>query len=129
MSARACCAVSSVILFMCLCWALWRIFSIEGVVSASGLYRLMLLEDVGTGVELFPGNGLALLGLDLDFVLSRRLPICRRRSGQRVQFAGWSVASRPARLQFMHDGFVSWLALASWSTCISASSVVGARGL
>ena len=86
------------LLFMCLCWALWRMFSIEGVVSASGLYRLMLLEDVGTGVELFPGNGLALLGLDLDFVLSRRLPICRRRSGQRVQFAGWSVASRPARL-------------------------------
>ena len=50
-------------------------FSIEGVVSASGLYRLMLLEDVGTGPELFPGSGLALLGLDLDFVLSRRLPI------------------------------------------------------
>jgi len=97
--------------------------------SASGLYRLMLLEDVGTGVELFPGNGLALLGLDLDFVLSRRLPICQRHSGQHVQFAGWSVASRPARLQFMHDGFVSWLALASWSTCISASSVVETRGL
>ena len=97
--------------------------------SASGLYQLMLLEDVGTGAELFPGNGLALLGLNLDFVLSRRLPICRRRSGQRVQFAGWSVASKPARLQFMHDAFASWLALASWSTCISASSVVGARGL
>ena len=129
MSARACWAVPSVILFRCLCWALWRMFSIEGVVSASGLYQLMLLEDVGTGAELFPGNGLALLGLDLDFVLSRRLPMCWRRSGQRVQFAGWSVASRPARLQFMHGGFVSWLALASWSTCISASSVVGARGL
>jgi len=98
-------------------------------VSASGLYQLMLLEDVGTGAELFPGNGLALLGLNLDFVLSRRLPICRRRSGQRVQFAGWSVASKPACLQFMHDAFASWLALASWSTCISASSVVGARGL
>ena len=104
-------------------------FSIEGVVSASGLYRLMLLEDVGTGVELFPGNSLALLGLDLDFVLSRRLPIYRRCSGQHVQFARWSVALRPAHLQFMHDGFVSWLALASWSTCISASSVVGTRGL
>ena len=104
-------------------------FSIEEVVSASGLYQLMLLEDVGTGPELFPGNGLVLLGLDLDFVLSRRLPIYQRRSGQRVQFAGWSVASRPTRLQFMHDGFVSWLALAPWSTCISASSVVGARGL
>ena len=129
MSVRACWVVPSVILFRCLCWALWRMFSIEGVVSASGLYWLMLLEDVGTGAELFPGNGLALLGLDLDFVLFHRLPICRRRSGQRVQFAGWSVASRPARLQFMHDGFVSWLALASWSTCISASSVVGTRGL
>ena len=129
MSVRACWAVPSVILFRYLCWALWRMFSIEEVVSTSGLYRSMLLEDVGTGAELFPGNGLALLGLNLDFVLSRRLPICRRRSGQRVQFAGWSVASRPARLQFMHDGFVSWLALASWSTCISASSVVGARGL
>ena len=89
-------------------------FSIEGVVSASGLYRLILLEDIGTGAELFPGNSLALLGLDL---------------GQRVQFARWSVALRPAHLQFMHDVFVSWLALASWSTCISASSVVGARGL
>ena len=104
-------------------------FSIEGVVSTSGLYQLMLLKDVGTGPELFPGNSLTLLCLDHDFVLSHRLPICRRRSGQRVQFAGWSVALRPARLQFMHDGFVSWLALASWSTCISASSVVGARGL
>jgi len=98
MSARACWAVSSVILFRCLCWALWRMFSIEGVVSASGLYRLMLLEDVGTGAELFPGSSLALLGLDLDFVLSRRLPKCQRRSGQHVQFTGWSVASRPARL-------------------------------
>ena len=88
MSARACCAVSSVILFMCLCWALWKMFSIEGVVSASGLYRLMLLEDVGTGVELFQGNGLALLGLDLNFVLSCRLPICWRHSRQHVQFAG-----------------------------------------
>ena len=104
-------------------------FSIEGVVSASSLYQLMLLEDVGTGLELFPGNSLALLGLDHDFVLSHRLPICQRRSGQHVQVAGWSVALRPARLEFMHDGFVSWLALASWSTCISTSSVVGARGL
>ena len=52
-----------------------------------------------------------------------------RRSGQHVQFAGWSVALRPAHLQFMHNAFVSWLALASWSTYISASSVVGARGL
>ena len=72
MSARACWAVPSVILFRCLCWVLWRMFSIEGVVSASSLYQLMLLEDVGTGAELFPGNGLALLGLNLDFVLSRR---------------------------------------------------------
>ena len=39
------------------------------------------------------------------------------------------MASRPACLQFMHDGFVGWLALTSWSTCIFASSVVGARGL
>ena len=129
MSARACWAVPSVILFRCLCRVLWRMFSIEGVVSAGSLYQLMLLKDVETGAELFPGNSLALLGLDLDFVLSRRLPICRRRSGQRVQFARWSVASRPAHLQFMHDAFVSWLALASWSTCISASSVVGAREL
>jgi len=34
-------------------------------VSASSLYRLMLLEDVGTGAELFPSNSLAFLGLDL----------------------------------------------------------------
>ena len=99
------------------------------MVSASGLYQLMLLEDVGTGAKLFPGNSLVLLGLDLDFVLSHRLPICQRHSRQHVQFAGWSVASRLACLQFMHDGFVSWLALTFWSTCISASSVVGARGL
>ena len=104
-------------------------FLIEEVVSASSLYQLILLEDVGTGIELFPGNSLALLSLDLDFVLSCRLPICQRCSGQCVQFAGWSVASRPACLQFMHNGFVGWLALASWLTCISASSVVGARGL
>jgi len=51
MSARACCVVSSVILFMCLCWVLWKMFSIEGVVSTSGLYQLMLLEDVGTGLS------------------------------------------------------------------------------
>jgi len=80
MSARACWVVSSVILFRCLCWALWRMFSIEGVVSTSGLYQLMLLKDVGTGPELFSGSGLVLLGLDLDFVLSCRLPICWRRS-------------------------------------------------
>ena len=84
MSARACCTVSSVILFRCLYWIFWRMFSIERVVSASGLYWLMLLEDVGTGVELFPGNGLALLDLNLDFVLSCRLPICWRCSGQHV---------------------------------------------
>jgi len=53
-------------------------FSIEGVISTSGLYQLMLLEDVGTGAELFPGNSLALIGLDLDFVLFHRLPICWR---------------------------------------------------
>ncbi len=47
-------------------------FSIEEVVSTSGLYWLMLLEDVGIGPKLFPGNGLALLGLNLDFVLSHR---------------------------------------------------------
>jgi len=75
MSASACWAVSSVILFRCLCWVLWRIFSIEGVVFTSGLYWLILLEDVGTGAELFPGNSLALIGLDLDFVLFHRLPI------------------------------------------------------
>jgi len=51
-------------------------FSIERVVSASSLYWLILLEDVGIGPELFSGNSLALLGLDLDFVLSCRLPIC-----------------------------------------------------
>ena len=48
-------------------------FSIEIVVSTSSLYWLMLLEDVGTKSELFPGNSLALLGLDLNFVLSHRL--------------------------------------------------------
>ena len=69
-------------------------FLIERVVSASDLYQLMLLEDVGTGVELFPDNSLVLLGLDLDFILSRRLPICQRCSGQHVQFARWSVVSR-----------------------------------
>jgi len=89
----------------------------------------MLLEDVGTGAELFPDNSLALIGLDLDFVLFHRLPICWRCSEQCVQFAIWSMASRPTCLQFMHDGFVSWLALASWLTYISASSVVRARGL
>ena len=129
MSARACWAIPSVILFKCLCWVLWRMFSIEGVVSTSSLYWLMLLEDARTGVELFLGNSLALLGLNLDFVLFRGLPICRRRSGLRVQFAEWSMASRPTHLQFMHDAFASWLALVSWLTCISASSVVGARGL
>jgi len=51
-------------------------FLIEEVVSTSGLYWLMLLKDVRTGIELFPGNSLALLGLDLDFVLSYRLLIC-----------------------------------------------------
>ena len=76
MSTSACWIVSSVILFRYLCWILWRIFSIEGVVSTSGLYRLILLEDVGTGAELFPGNSLVLIGLDLDFVLFHRLPIC-----------------------------------------------------
>ena len=75
MSVRACWVVSLVILFRCLYWALWKMFSIEGMVSTSSLYWLMLLEDVGIGPELFPGNSLALLGLDLDFVLSHRLPI------------------------------------------------------
>ena len=84
MSARACCTVSSVILFRCLCWVFWKMFSIKRVISASGLYWLMLLEDVGTGVELFLGNGLALLDLNLDFVLSCRLPICWRCSRQHV---------------------------------------------
>ena len=73
--------VSSVILFRYLCWALWRMFLIKEVVSASGLYQLTLLEDVGIRAELFPDNSLVLLGLDLDFVLSCRLPICWRCSG------------------------------------------------
>ena len=73
-------------------------FSIEGIVSTSNLYQLMLLEDVRTEIALFLGNNLALLGLDLNFVLFHRLPICQRCSGQRVQFAEWSVASRPAHL-------------------------------
>ena len=84
MSARAYCAVSSVILFRYLCWALWRMFSIEGVVSTSGLYWLILLEDVRTEIALFLDNSLALLGLDLDFVLSYRLSIywrCSRQHG------------------------------------------------
>ena len=93
MSARAYWAVPSVILFRCLCRVLWRMFSTEGVVSVSGLYQLLLLEDVGTEVELFPSSDLALLDLGLDFVLSCGLPTCRRRSGQRVQFAGWLVFS------------------------------------
>jgi len=59
-------------------------FSIEEVVSTSSLYQLMLLEDVGTGPELFLGSGLVLLGLDLDFVLFHRLPICWKHSGQHV---------------------------------------------
>jgi len=86
---------------------------LRGVVSTSGLYQLMLLEDVETGAELFPGNSLVLLGLNLNFVLSCRLPICQTHSRQHVQFAGWSMASRPTCLQYMHDAFVSWLALAS----------------
>ena len=115
--------------FRYLCWILWKMFLIEGVVSTSSLYQLILLKDVRTGAELFPGNSLVLLGLNLDFVLSHRLPICQRRSRQHVQFAGQSITSRPTHLQYMHDAFVSRLALTSWSTCISASSVVGARGL
>jgi len=63
-------------------------FSIERVVSISSLYRLMLLEDVRIEPELFPDDSLALLGLDLNFVLSHRLPICWRYSRQHVQFAG-----------------------------------------
>ena len=59
-------------------------FSIEGVVSTSSLYWLILLEDIGIEAELFPGNSLALLDLDLDFVLSCRLPKCWRCSGQHV---------------------------------------------
>ena len=51
-------------------------FLIKEIVSASDLYQLILLEDVEIGVVLFPGNSLALLGLDLDFVLSHRLSIC-----------------------------------------------------
>ena len=51
-------------------------FSIKKVVSTSSLYQLMLLKDIRTGPELFLGSGLVLLGLDLDFVLSHRLPIC-----------------------------------------------------
>ena len=35
----------------------------------------MLLEDIRIETELFLDNGLVLLGLDLDFVLSHRLPI------------------------------------------------------
>ena len=62
-------------------------FSIEEVVSTSSLYQLMLLEDVGMGPELFLGSGLVLLSLDLDFVLSHRLPICWKYSEQHVQFA------------------------------------------
>jgi len=80
---------------------------IERIVSASSLYQLMLLEDIETETELFPGNSLAFLGLDLDFVISCRLPICQRVSGQHVQFAGWSVVLRPTCLQFMHNVFVS----------------------
>ena len=35
-----------------------------------------MLEDIRTEAELFLDNSLALLGLDLDFVLFRGLPIC-----------------------------------------------------
>ena len=59
-------------------------FSIEEVVSTSGLYQLMLLKDVGIVIALFLGNGLTLLGLDLDFVLSHKLPIYQRYSKQYV---------------------------------------------
>ena len=121
--------VPSVILFRCLCWVLWRMFSIERIVSTSSLYWLMLLKDVRTETKLFPGNSLALLGLNLDFVLFHGLPICWKRSRLCVQFTRWSMASRPTHLQFIHNAFASWLALGSWLTCISASSVVGAKGL
>ncbi len=59
-------------------------FSIEGIVSASGLYWLMLLEDVRTETKLFPGNSLALLGLNLDFVLSYKFSIYWRCFKQHV---------------------------------------------
>jgi len=39
------------------------------------------------------------------------------------------VALRPVCLQFIHNGFVSLLAFTFWLTCISTSSMVGARGL
>jgi len=78
MSVRTCWVITSVILFRCLYWVLWRMFSIESVVPASGLYLLILLEDVGTGIELFPGNNLVLLDLSLEFVLSCGLLICQK---------------------------------------------------
>ena len=78
MFVRTCWIIILVILFKCLYWVLWRMFSIEGVVPASELYWLILLEDVRTGIELFPGNNLVLLYLSLDFVLSCKLLICQK---------------------------------------------------
>jgi len=59
-------------------------FLIKGVVSTSRLYWLILLEDIGTKAELFPGNSLVLLDLSLDFVLFHELPICQRYSKQHI---------------------------------------------
>ena len=78
MFVRTCWIIILVILFKCLYWVLWRMFSIESVVPASELYWLILLEDVRTGIELFPGNNLVLLYLSLDFVLSCKLLICQK---------------------------------------------------
>ena len=78
MFVRTCWVIILVILFKCLYWVLWRMFSIEGVVPASRLYWLILLEDIRMGIELFPGNNLILLDLSLDFILSCKLLIYQK---------------------------------------------------
>jgi len=78
MFVRTCWVIILVILFKCLYWVLWRMFSIEGVVPASRLYWLILLEDIRMGIELFPGNNLILLDLSLDFILSYKLLIYQK---------------------------------------------------
>ena len=126
---RACWIVPLVILFRCFFWVLQRMFSTKGVVSVSKLYWLLLLKDIGTEIKLYSDNSLTLLDLGLDFVLSCRLLICQRYSGQYISFARWLISSISVYLQFIYDTFAKWLAPIFWSTCMSTLSIVEVRGL
>ena len=105
---RACQGVSLIILFRCLCWILWKIFSTEEIVPTSRLYWLLLLEDIRTKAKLFLDSNLILLDLSLNFVLSCRLLICQRYSKQYVQFVRQLVILKPIYLQFIYNTFENW---------------------